>query len=421
MNIISLPINTLKPYQNNPRLNDEAVDYVANSIKEFGFKVPIIIDEDNVIVAGHTRLKAAEKLGLDEVPVIIADDLSSDQIKAFRLADNKTAEFAQWDQELLMSELMDLKTENFDMIPFGFLDEEVKLDKEEAKEDDYEIKLPEEPKARRGDIYLLGNHRLMCGNSIDIEDVKILTDGYMIDLVVTDPPYNMAYQGAGNTPKHKREQNKILNDKMNDTEFALFLSSAYKAMSEVMSDGASFYTFYKELGKGVFITALEDTDLTFKQELIWVKNHLVLGGSNYQSMYEPCIYGCKGERVGQWYGKRKERSVIEDIDMMAELQLKELAKELLSLFETDVIRENKQLKNDLHPTMKPIKLLSKFIANSSLKEDKVLDLFGGSGSTLIACEQLNRTCYMMEYDPKYVDVIIDRWETFTGRKAEKLK
>lgn len=420
MNIITLSIDVIKPYENNPRFNDNAVEYVANSIKEFGFKVPIIIDQDNVIVAGHTRMKAAEKLGLKTVPVIIADDLTPEQIKAFRLADNKTAEFAQWDNELLMSELLNLRTENFNMMPFGFMDEEVKMDKEEVKEDGYIVELPKEPVAKRGDIYILGHHRLMCGNSIDIDAVKMLTDNYMVDLVVTDPPYNMGYQGAGNTPKHKREQNKILNDKMNDTEFALFLSRAYKAMCEVMADGASFYTFYKELGQGVFITALEETDLTFKQELIWVKNHLVLGGSNYQSMYEPCIYGCKGDKVGQWFGKRKERSVIEDIDMMAELELKETLKEVLELFTTDVIRENRQIKNDLHPTMKPIKLLSKLIINSSKKEDKVLDLFGGSGSTLIACEQLNRTCYMMEYDPKYVDVIIDRWETFTGRKAVKL-
>lgn len=415
-----MKINEIVPYENNPRHNDSAVEFVANSIKEFGFKVPIVIDENNVIVAGHTRLKAAEKLGLLEIPVIVADDLTDKQIKAFRLADNKTAEFAQWNQDLLMQELMELKTESFNMIAFGFLNEEIALDQKEVIEDDYEIELPAEPQSQRGDIYQLGAHRLMCGDSVDLNDVKTLVDGLYVDLIVTDPPYNMDYKGAGNTPKAKRELNKIHNDKMSDADFVLFLSAVYKMMCDVMEEGASFYTFYKELGSGVFITALQNSGLTFKQELIWVKNHLVLGGSNYQSMYEPCVYGCKGEKIKQWYGKRKERSVIEHIDMMAETELKDTLKELLQFLEADVIREKRQVKNDLHPTMKPIKLLSKFITNSSMIDDKVLDLFGGSGSTLIACEQLNRRCFMMEYDPKYVDVIIDRWETFTGKKAIKL-
>lgn len=421
LNIINMRIDDLVPYERNPRNNDAAVEYVANSIREFGFKVPIIIDRDNVIVAGHTRLKAAKQLGLTEVPVIIADDLTPEQIKAFRLVDNRTAEYATWDQDLLMNELMELKTESFEMQPFGFTNESIEIDRQEVREDDYEVELPEEPTVKHGEIYQLGNHRLMCGDSTNIEQVKLLVDGKNVELVVTDPPYNMAYQGAGNTPKHKREQNKILNDKMSDDDFEMFLSSTYKAMCEVMNEGASFYTFYKELGRGVFITALRNTELTFKQELIWVKNQIVLGGSNYQSMYEPCVYGCKGEKVGQWYGRRRERSVIEDIDMMAETEVKTLLKETLSLFDTDVIRENKQLKNDLHPTMKPIKLLSKFIINSSMKKNNVLDLFGGSGSTMIACEQLDRQCFMMEYDPKYADVIIDRWETFTGQKAVKLE
>lgn len=412
-------ITELKPYEKNPRINDNAVEYVANSIKEFGFKVPIVIDQNNVIVAGHTRLKAAKQLGLKEVPVIIAEDLTPEQIKAFRLADNKTAEFAQWNEELLLQELMELQTSNFEMMPFGFIDETIELSSE-IIEDDYEVNIPEEPISQYGDMYKLGDHVLMCGNSIDIKDVKKLVNYSGVDLVVTDPPYNMSYEGAGNTSKEKRKQNKILNDKMSDDDFKVFLTDAYKAMSAVMNDGASFYTFYKELGQGVFITALNNTGLTFKQELVWIKHQLVLGGSNYQSMYEPCVYGCKGKKVNKWFGKRKQKNVIEDIDLMTELQLKEVLKETLNLFETDVIRENKQLKNDLHPTMKPIKLLSRFIKNSSEKNDKVLDLFGGSGSTLIACEQLNRSCYMMELDPKYVDVIIDRWETFTGKKAIKL-
>lgn len=239
-----------------------------------------------------------------------------------------------------------------------------------------------------------------------------------VDLVITDPPYNMNYQGAGNTKKEKRKDNVILNDKMSDDDFELFLIRMYECLNYVLKDGASFYVFYKELGKGVFITALEKGGLTFKQELIWVKNQLVLGGSKYQSMYEPCLFGCKGSKTENWYTGRKERSVIESVDHMNEFELRDVIKEILETLETDVIRENKQVKNDLHPTMKPIKLLAKFIRNSSKVDDLVLDVFGGSGSTIVACEQLDRRCYTMELDEKYCDVIIKRWESLTGGKAE---
>lgn len=241
------------------------------------------------------------------------------------------------------------------------------------------------------------------------------------DLVITDPPYNMAYEGAGNTPESQRRKNKILNDKLPDDEFEKFLTASYSSMNYAMRDGASCYVFYKELGKGVFITAMESGGLTFKQELIWVKSQLVLGGSKYQSIYEPCLFGCKGNSVKFWYAGRKERSVIESTDLMNEFELRIAIKELFESIETDIIREKKQLKNDLHPTMKPVKLLAKFIKNSSKKGDTVFDLFGGSGSTLIACEQLNRQCRIMELDPKYCDVIIKRWETLTGEKAELIE
>ena len=240
--------------------------------------------------------------------------------------------------------------------------------------------------------------------------------GGKIDLVVTDPPYNMNYKGAGNAKKESRNR-KIINDHMSDGKFDKFLDGVYECMNEVMKEGASLYVFYKELGKGAFINALSRSKLNFKQELIWVKNQLVLGGSNYQNIYEPFLYGCK-EKVGTWNGGRKQRNVIESIDLMNEEELRESIRDLLDCEDTDIIRERKQLKNDLHPTMKPIKLLAKLIVNSSIKNEKVLDVFGGSGSTLIACEQLDRICYMMELDPHYCDVIINRWETLTGKKAE---
>lgn len=239
-----------------------------------------------------------------------------------------------------------------------------------------------------------------------------------IDCVCTDPPYNMSYQGAGGTSNSKRKENRILNDSMPEPEFEEFLTNAISRMEMVMKEGASSYIFYKELGYGTFIKALARAGLTFKQELIWVKNQLVLGGSNYQNMYEPFLYGCKGKSPAVWNGKRVARSVIEHIDLMNEAELRDAIRELTETEPTDVVREKKVLVNDLHPTMKPIKLMAKLISNSTSDDSNtVLDLFGGSGSTLMACEQLGRRAFVMELDPKYVDVIIERWENFTGQKA----
>lgn len=238
-------------------------------------------------------------------------------------------------------------------------------------------------------------------------------------MVCTDPPYNMGYEGAGNTKDRKAKR--ILNDKMPEDKFDEFLQSVYESYYIVMKDGASIYAFYKELGSGVFMRKMRDAGLTYKQELVWVKNQLVLGGSKYQSMYEPCVMGCKGKSIKKWNGGRKQRSVIESIDFMNEDELRAEIKNLLAeQDDIDVIRERKQLVNDLHPTMKPIRLLAKLIRNSSDAGDVVVDFFGGSGSTLIACEQLVRKCRTMELDPHYCDVIIQRWENLTGLKAELL-
>ena len=282
-------------------------------------------------------------------------------------------------------------------------------------EDDFDTTPPEQPKAKRGDVYQLGRHRLMCGDSTSITDVDNLRAGMSIDLVVTDPPYNMGYEGAGNT--RDRAGKRIMNDKMPEPEFEDFLRSVYACYYCSMADGASIYVFYKELGTGVFITAMKDSGLTYKQELVWVKNQIVLGGSKYQSMYEPFLMGCKGKSIGKWNGARKQRSVIESIDLMGEDALRQAIRELLEAETTDVLREQKQRVNDLHPTMKPVRLIARLILNSSDKGDSVMDLFGGSGTTLIAAEQTGRTAYLMELDPKYVDVIIARWEAFTGEKA----
>lgn len=413
MNIIEMKIGDIIPYEKNPRKNDEAVKYVAESIKQFGFKVPIVIDKNNVIVAGHTRYKASKKLGLKEVPCIVADDLTEEQIKAYRLADNKVAELAEWDIDLLGEELDSIL--DIDMCDFGF---EASEDEEEqlVVEDEFDAELPEEPKAKLGDIYQLGNHRLMCGDSTSITDVDRLMDGNKASLLVTDPPYNVNYEGTAG---------KIMNDSMDNDSFRQFLRDAFATADVAMNDGAVFYIWHADSEGYNFRGACYDVGWKVRQCLIWVKTSLVLGRQDYQWKHEPCLYGWK-DGSHFWNGGRKERTTITDFDIF---ELRDKNKEELLKFieqyccdnediETSIIYEEKPNKNADHPTMKPIKLLARSIRNSSKENDNVLDLFGGSGSTLITCEQLNRKCFMMELDPKYVDVIINRWEQFTGKKAQ---
>lgn len=385
MEIINKKTNEIKPYENNPRKNDEAIKYVAESIKQFGFKVPIVIDKNGVIVAGHTRYKASKKLGLEEVPCIVADDLNEEQIKAFRLADNKVAEKSEWNFDLLDEELEDIL--NLDMSDFGF---ELKLDEEEQeiKEDDFDIEPPEEPKAKLGDIYQLGNHRLMCGDSTNENDVRKLVGEQKMDLLITDPPYNVDYTGK------TKEAMKIQNDKMENNVFHDFLVKAFSNAYNFLKDGGAFYCWYASKEVVNFHTALENSGFTVKQELIWNKNSMVMGRQDYQWKHEPCLYGWKETSSHAWYSDRKQ---------------------------TTIINWDRPSKADLHPTMKPIGLFNYQIKNSSKAGDNILDLFGGSGTTIMACEQNNRNAYTMEYDPKYVDVIIKRWEEFTGQKAILIK
>lgn len=302
------------------------------------------------------------------------------------------------------------------MEDFGFEEDALNsISDEEIIEDDAP-EPPDEPQAQPGDIYALGPHRLMCGDSTALSDVQELMNGSAADLVVTDPPYNMNYQGAGKSKD--RESKRILNDKLPEAEFQHFLLSVYSNYFAVMTDGSTIYTFYKELGTGVFITAMKESALTFKQKLIWVKNQIVLGGSKYQSMFEPILMGCKGKSIKTWNGRRKQRNVIESLDLLNEEELRDELKTILAENHPDVIREKKQTVNDLHPTMKPVRLIAYLIRNSSDKDHIVLDLFGGSGTTLIAAEQVGRKAYIMELDPRFVDVIIKRWETLTGQSAE---
>ena len=381
MDIINIALKDLKPYENNPRKNDDAVKYVAESIKEFGFKVPIVIDKDNVIVAGHTRYKAAKKLGMTEIPCIIADDLTDEQIKAFRLADNKVAEKAEWDFDLLNTELDDII--DLDMELFGFEDA-LQDNAEEAIEDEFEVELPPEPKSKLGDIYQLGNNRLMCGDSTVLEDVEKLIGGEQADMLLTDPPYNVNYEGK------TKDKLKIKNDKMDNDNFRQFLTDAFSNADMVMKPGAVFYIWHADSEGYNFRGACFDAGWTVRQCLIWNKNSMVMGRQDYQWKHEPCLYGWKEGAGHLWASDRKQ---------------------------TTVINFDKPTRNDMHPTMKPIPLFDYQIKNNTKGGDVVLDLFGGSGTTIMACEQNGRRGYSMEYDPRYVDVIVDRWEKFTGAKA----
>jgi len=369
MKIVMTKVTQLNPYQKNPRHNDTAVDAVASSIKEFGFKVPIVITHDHVIVAGHTRLKAAQQLGLTEVPCIIADDLTEDQIKAFRLADNKTSELATWDFEMLESELLNI---DMDMLQFGFEELESALP-EGSIDDDFEEEVPEVPFSQAGDIYLLGSHRLMCGDSTKAEDVAKLLDQQKADMIFTDPPYNVDYEGTAG---------KIKNDKMEDDSFFQFLFSAFTNMFENIKPGGAIYVCHADTEGINFRVAFKNAGFKLAECLIWVKNALVLGRQDYHWRHEPILYGWKEGAAHYFIDDRTQDTIWE---------------------------YNKPSKNGEHPTMKPLELVGKAIANSSRRGELILDLFGGSGSTMIASDQLDRKSALMELDERFIDVIVKRY------------
>lgn len=391
MTVKMMSINDIKPYENNPRKNDDAVDEVAASIKAFGFKNPIIVDKNLVIIAGHTRLKAAIKLGLTMVPVIVADDLSEDQANGLRLADNKTAEIAKWDKKKLNEELKLINWEllGIEMTDVGF-DDIFASEFQEVVDDDFDEGqyLSDEPYSQQGDVYVLDDHRVMCGDSTNPEQVKVLMNGKLADMVFTDPPYNVAIGKRGQQYKEKggydcgMNDRTILNDDMGDAEFREFLTVVFKNLIDSIKEGAPTYVCHADSEGINFRLAFMEAGFKLAQCIIWAKNTFTIGRQDYQWQHEPILYGWK-PGAGHYFVDDRSQSTIWEYD--------------------------KPKKNELHPTMKPLELVGRAINNSSLVGQLVLDLFGGSGSTLIAASKAKRACYSMELDEKYADVIVKRY------------
>lgn len=386
-----ISIDDLIPYARNSRTHsEEQVAQIAASIREFGFTNPVLIDDGGGIIAGHGRCMAARKLKMATVPCIRLTELTEAQKKAYIIADNKLALNAGWDDEMLRIEIEELKDLDFDIDLLGFDEEELdlifELDEEETEgltEEDAVPDAPVEPVSKLGDVWLLGNHRLMCGDSTSIDAVEQLMDGQKADQWVTDPPYNVDYEGS--------DGQKIKNDAMRDDEFRKFLVEAFSTAFSVIKAGASFYIWHADLEGYNFRGAVIDCGQRIRSCLIWDKPSIVMGRSDYHWKHEPCLYGWKDGAGHLWASDRKQSTVI------------------------DFIAKPKH--NNLHPTMKPVELIEYQVLNNTKGSDIILDTFGGSGSTLIACEKTGRHARLMELDEKYVDVIIKRWQDFTGKEA----
>lgn len=392
MNIQKIKIENLKPAEYNPRKDltpeDEEYKKIKKSLTEFGYVAPVIVNSDMTVIGGHQRLKVLKELGYTEIECNIVD-LDKNKEKALNIALNKIT--GDWDNGKLEELLAELKEADVDLDVTGFSFDEVDnilKDITGSKEDDFDLDQAleeiEEPITKPGDVWLLGNHRLLCGDSTQKENVVKLMNSRQVDMILTDPPYNVDYEGK------TEDALKIENDNMSETEFYNFLLDSYRNMYEFARSGASIYVFHADTEGLNFRNAFKAVGFKLAQCLVWVKNTFVLGRQDYQWRHEPILYGWK-EGAGHYFIDDRKQSTVLEFD--------------------------KPARNAEHPTMKPIDLLVYLIKNSSKENDLILDLFGGSGSTLIAAEQTKRTCYTMELDPKYCDVIVKRWENLTGEKA----
>jgi DNA modification methylase len=428
MHVEMRPITSIKPYENNPRQNDAGVDAVAASIREFGFRQPIVVDEEGVIIVGHTRYKAALKLGLEEVPVHVAIGLSPAQAKAYRIADNQTATISQWDEDKLPIELAQLQEMDFDLNLTGFSTDELMrlLDSgSNAGQGDPDAvpEPPDEAITQPGDLWLLGKHRLLCGDSSKPEDVDRLLDGAAIHLVNTDPPYNVKVEPRSNnaiaaglssfagathhqsldvarhpeksqptTKKLRAKDRPLANDFVSEEEFDRLLLAWFGNLARVLLPGRAYYVWGGYANVANYPPVFKATGLYFSQAIIWDKQHPVLTRKDYMGAHEWCFYGWREGAAHQFYGPANAT------DLWA------------------IKKVNPQ--NMIHLTEKPVELAARAMDYSSKPGENVLDLFGGSGSTLIAAEQTGRKAFLMELDPLYCDVIVQRFEQFTGQKAE---
>ncbi len=391
MIVTDMPVETLVPYARNPRNNIAAIDAVKASIAEFGFRQPIVVDEKLVVIVGHTRLEAAKALGLKTVPVHVAEGLSPAQAKAYRLMDNRSHENAEWDDELLRLEFGDLKLDDFDLALTGFVSDE--LDKllgaeqlDALTDPDEAPEVPVQPVSRPGDLWILDDHRVLCGDATVMTDVEKLTDGQLADMSFCDAPYNVDYANAVKN-KALAKDRRILNDALGEG-FYQFLYDA--CVNLLMVTKGACYMSMSSSELDTLQRAFKEAGGKWSTFIIWAKNTFTLGRADYQRQYEPILYGWKDGSQHYWCGARDQG---------------------------DVWFVDKPRVNDLHPTMKPVELVERAITNSSKSRDIVLDLFGGSGSTLIAAERTGRSARLMELDPKYVDVIVTRWQNHTGQVA----
>lgn len=408
----------IKPYQNNAKKHpDKQLNQIADSIKRFGMNQPIVVDKNGVIIVGHGRYLALQKLGWEIKPewVLKKEDLTDEEVKAYRLADNKLNE-SEWDMGLAVDELKGLSDEMVELTGF---DKDLLIEPDEK--DDEVPEIPEEPKSKLGDLYKLGEHRVLCGDSTKIEDVEMLMDGKNADMVFTDPPYNVDYSGRG-----ENTTTKILNDKMSEDSFTEFLKEVFKNYASISKSGAGWYVFHSSSTQHQFQKAITDNGWNIKNQIIWNKPVASMGWGDYRWKHEPMFYcGMEGT---QFYGDRTNYTVL-DIPKDDEKALKWLKQQKEAEkngFSTIWSMKRDNVQGYVHPTQKPVELIRYAIRNSSKQDDIIADFFGGSGSTLIACEKMNRGGYLLELDPKFVDVIVQRYVDYTGnediiKNGEKIK
>ena len=402
------PTERLIPYVKNPRKNDGVVDRMISSIREFGFKIPVLARSDGEVVDGHLRLKAAQRMGLAEIPVILCDEWTPSQVRAFRLVANQSANWAEWDDELLAAEFTDLKELDFDLALTGFDPDEIrsclaKLEPNSGLTDEDETPEPlAQPVTRVGDIWVMGPHRVAAGDATETEPVDGLMQGELADMVFIDPTYNVNYDGqnsvgaswqsarAGKRQRKKRPMRPMLNDHMPDDQFLQFCIALFSNVRRSIKDHAGVYVCCSDKAMPQFRQAFEQAGLHWSCNVIWAKSQFTLSRADYHPQHEPILYGFPKQGAHYWCGRRDQGTVWN------------LAKPRV---------------NELHPTQKPVELIERALENSSRAGDLVVDLCGGSGSTLIACEKIGRRARMMELDPKYVDVIVERWQSFSGQSG----